>query len=124
MVKGEISITKSFTFDSAHLLYGYNGACANMHGHTYKCEVTVSGIKNTIGMIVDFKDLKKALNESVMDVFDHKCINDVVSYNPTAENMVEDIAQRIGYALNLEHHVIKVKLWETPDSYATWECAE
>lgn len=120
----KISVTKAFTFDSAHFLEGYEGACANLHGHTYKCEVTVVGPRDSLGMIIDFKDLKQLIQRNVMQKFDHKCVNDIVGYNPTAENMVEDIALNLGTGLGDHHFVTRVKLWETPDSYATWERVE
>ena len=58
-----IRITKIFTFETAHVLYNYDGKCKNMHGHSYKLFVTVKGIpindldhpKN--GMVVDFTQI-------------------------------------------------------------------
>ncbi len=117
-----VSVTKSFTFDAAHSLTDYKGLCANLHGHTYKCEVTISGVRDKkSGMIIDFKNLKAIINETVMMKFDHQHINDKVTYNPTAENMVVDIANMFIGNLQEDLTLRKVKLWETPDSSATWE---
>ena len=61
----KIRITKQFNFETGHALYGYDGACRNVHGHSYKLFVTVVGSPNSdssnvkYGMVIDFKDLKK-----------------------------------------------------------------
>ena len=60
-----IRITKQFNFETGHALYGYDGKCTNVHGHSYKLSVTVIGkpIEDTCnvkyGMVIDFGDLKK-----------------------------------------------------------------
>ena len=62
-----ISITKEFKFETGHALYGYDGLCKNVHGHSYKLSVTVSGTpisdpKNKkYGMVMDFGDLKEII---------------------------------------------------------------
>ena len=59
----KIRITKSFSFETGHALYGYDGLCKNVHGHSYKLDVTVIGSpisdSNNVkyGMVIDFKDL-------------------------------------------------------------------
>ena len=57
-----IRITKIFTFDSAHQLEDYEGKCRQLHGHTYKLEVTVKGEMGENGMVFDFSILKKGGN--------------------------------------------------------------
>ncbi len=60
-----IRITKQFNFETGHALYGYDGKCRNVHGHSYKLSVTVIGTPITdtahvkLGMVIDFGDLKK-----------------------------------------------------------------
>ena len=60
----KIRITKKFTFEAGHALYGYDGKCKNVHGHSYKLYVTVIGVPITdkdnvkYGMVIDFSDLK------------------------------------------------------------------
>lgn len=112
-----VTVTKEFTFDSAHHLLDYIGPCANVHGHTYKLQITVAGEVNPkTGMIIDFNDLKSIVKDAVIDKFDHKMLNDVLDYNPTAENMAMDILASLNDAgLN----VVEVKLWETPTSFVT-----
>lgn len=76
--------TKLFTFDCAHMLSGHEGLCRNLHGHTYKVEVTVMRQHNgehvisdttnpADGMIMDFKELKRVCN-NLFDRFDHAFI--------------------------------------------------
>ncbi|MFB0909478.1 MAG: 6-carboxytetrahydropterin synthase, partial [Flavobacterium sp.] len=116
-----IRITKKFSFETGHALYGYDGKCKNVHGHSYKLSVTVIGspIENRdnvkFGMVIDFTDLKKIVKEEIVDQFDHATVFNettphvelahelknrghhviLVDYQPTSENMVIDFAQRI-----------------------------
>lgn len=116
-----ITVTKDFTFDAAHYLEDYVGPCANMHGHTYRGSVTIKPERNNAeDMVIDFKDLKEIIQQTVVNKFDHKVINEVVEYNPTAENMVADIAHTLIPRIPVALCLIEVKLWETSDSHATW----
>jgi len=60
-----IRISKEFKFETGHALFGYDGLCKNVHGHSYKLTVTLMGTpisdsKNVkFGMVMDFSDLKK-----------------------------------------------------------------
>lgn len=75
-----IRITKQFSFETGHALYGYDGKCRNVHGHSYKLSVTVIGMPigdNShvkYGMVIDFSDLKKIVQEEIVDVFDHATV--------------------------------------------------
>ena len=108
-----MNITKIFTFDAAHKLPLHHGKCKNLHGHTYKLEVTVNGELKKDGMVIDFVDLKKIVKNQVLDDYDHKYINDFMN-NSTVENIVKDIWNRLQDYLSL----YKIKLWETPTCYA------
>ena len=70
-----MKIYKEFTFDCAHMLSNYTGACKNIHGHTYKLQVEVIGEPLTSGdcqgMLIDFKDLKTATHVAILDKVDH-----------------------------------------------------
>jgi 6-pyruvoyltetrahydropterin/6-carboxytetrahydropterin synthase len=139
-----IRITKQFNFEMAHALYGYDGACKNIHGHSYQLCVTVLGkpindINNPkLGMVMDFSELK-AIVKPIIDELDHATILNatsphkdfaqnnllfqklvLVNYQPTCENMMIDIANRIKMQLtnNIELH--HLRLQETPNSYAEW----
>jgi 6-pyruvoyltetrahydropterin/6-carboxytetrahydropterin synthase len=78
-------------FDAAHFLSGYVGKCHNLHGHTWKVVFTFSYESNMIlsgsgveGMIVDFVELKKQIDSFLPD---HKYLNEIYEFNPTAENL-------------------------------------
>lgn len=142
----KIRITKQFTFETGHALYGYDGKCRNVHGHSYKLAVTVIGtpIEDTTnvkyGMVIDFGDLKKIVKEEVVDVFDHATVfnkntphielakelsergHDVilVEYQPTSENMVIDFADKIKSRLPENLKLYSLRLQETDSSYAEW----
>ncbi len=112
-------------FSSAHALRGYQGKCENTHGHNYKVEVYVRGNElNTIGLLIDFKDLKAATRE-VVDYLDHKNINDLPPFdkelNPSAEELagyfLHEVARQIN---NGRVEVFKVRVWETDTCAATY----
>ena len=141
-----IRITKQFTFETGHALYGYDGKCRNVHGHSYKLFVTVIGepIADSshvkFGMVIDFSDLKKIVKEEIVDVFDHatvfnkntphvelaKELSDrghsvlLVDYQPTSEMMVIDFAEKIKQRLPKQTQLFSLRLQETATSYAEW----
>ncbi|RYD04481.1 hypothetical protein N752_14000 [Desulforamulus aquiferis] len=86
----ELTVSKSFS--AAHILCGYPGDCARLHGHTWTVQVKVKGEElDNLGMLVDFKAIKKELM-NLIDQFDHRFINDLDGFgdggvNPTAENL-------------------------------------
>lgn len=145
----KIRVTKQFTFDMAHALYGYDGPCKNIHGHTYVLSVTLIGRvlqeagqpKN--GMLIDFTDLKKIVREKVVDIFDHALVLNgdsahakldqleknfekvhFVNYQPSCENLVLDFLNRIRPALPSTVAIHAIKLEETPTSFAEWFAAD
>jgi 6-pyruvoyltetrahydropterin/6-carboxytetrahydropterin synthase len=145
-----IRITKQFNFETGHALYGYDGKCRNVHGHSYKLSVTVIGkpITDTshvkLGMVIDFGDLKKIVKEEIVNQFDHATVFNkntphvelakelterghnviLADYQPTSENMVIDFATKIKARLpkNIELH--SLKLQETETSFAEWYAAD
>lgn len=124
MMGRKITITRRFSFDSAHYLPGHEGKCQNLHGHTYVLEVTV-GRESLIeggsseGMVIDFSDLKSIVNKLVVDPLDHQCLNELLPYRPTAENMVNhffDVLEPVLKGFDVD--LIRLRLWESSDSYA------
>ncbi len=105
-------ISKEFSFDSAHQLPNYNGLCANLHGHTYKLIVTLSGKVKDDGMVIDFSILKQKVNEHVTKILDHHYLNDIIDY-PTAENIVIWMWKQLAKELP---ELYEISLWETPTS--------
>lgn len=119
------SITKIFTFDSAHSLPGHNGKCANIHGHTYRLEVTVSRQDEHLvpggsseGMVMDFGDLKNIVNTEIIEQADHKLLNDVYDFRTTSENLARHYYKVLEQKLSpLGVEVYRIRLWESPTSY-------
>lgn len=121
-----VAVTKEFTFDAAHHLHCYDGKCKNLHGHTYKLVITISGYVNEIGIAVDFSDIKKIYNETIKKKLDHRYLNEVLpKMNTTAENMIVWIWEQIDARLEedglkkLGTRIEELVLYETPTSYAT-----
>lgn len=141
-----IRITKQFDFETGHALYGYDGKCKNVHGHSYKLSVTVIGhpISDTsnvkYGMVIDFSDLKVIVQEEIVEQFDHATVFNkntphvelaeelgkrghtiiLVDYQPTSEMMLVDFAERIKKRLPKTIKLFSLKLQETGTSHAEW----
>lgn len=138
-----LKVAKEFSFDMAHLLDGHDGKCKNLHGHTYKLQVIVSGETENSGakkgMVIDFSDLKKVVNDLIISPMDHAFIYDQSSereikiaqllqqlnsktfalpMRSTAENLAQFIFQRLKE--NVGFHLHSVRLWETPTSFAEY----
>lgn len=116
-----VSVTKLFEFEAAHHLPNYDGACKNLHGHTYKLEVEVTRkdeyeFDEPEAMVMDFKKLKEIVNANIIDKFDHSNLNDFFD-NPTAERMVVWIYELLKMSF-VKERVMRVRLWETSSSYA------
>lgn len=118
-----VEVTKEFTFDAAHYLEKYDGACSQLHGHTYKLQVTVKGKPDEIGIVEDFTKMKKTIETLVLKNFDHACLNDVVGFNPTAENLAVFIYSYLKeyYSQSDRLELVSVKLWETPTSFVIYK---
>ncbi len=145
-VMNTIRITKEFSFETGHALYGYDGKCRNVHGHSYKLSVTVIGQPISepgevkLGMVIDFGDLKRIVKEEVVDPFDHATVFNkntphlelarelenrghkviLADYQPTSENMVVDFAAKIAAKLPETIKLHSLKLRETQTAYAEW----
>lgn len=142
-----MKVTKEVTFDSAHMLSNYKGKCENLHGHTYKLQVTVDNPLQSEGneecMVMDFNTLKKAI-DLVTESFDHAIIFSDMEYRGEAENALMDWADKYGmnyviisagkstseciateikariscYLAEIPTPSITVRIWETPTSFA------
>ena len=134
-----------YDFEMAHVLKDYDGPCKNIHGHSYKLFVTVTGKPITDksspkkGMVMDFKDLKAIVKTHIVDRFDHALVINsetdpemiesmrkhmekliVVDYQPTSENLVADFASIIKSHLPEKVALHNLRLWETATSYSEW----
>ena len=75
-----LTITKSVKFDAAHVLTNHRGLCKNLHGHTYRVDVSVrQAEEDRSDMVMDFKDVKRICEETVLSKFDHAFIYDETS---------------------------------------------
>ncbi len=140
-----IRVTKIFHFETAHALWGYDGKCANIHGHSYSLTVTVSGpmISDTKspkqGMIIDFGDLKDVVRKNVVEHYDHTLLLngnsphaeyaavekgfskiELCNFQPTCENMLIDMVSRLKSSLPKQVSLRYARLQETTSSYAEW----
>ena len=111
-------------FSAAHRLVGYDGACANLHGHNWEVEIFVRGSRlNNLGMLVDFKDIKVAIRE-VMKEVDHCDLNQLPAFlreNPTSENLARYLHAKLGALLNNPtYQVFKITVCETPATTASY----
>ena len=139
-----IRITKEFEFEMAHALFHHDEKCKYIHGHSYKLAITVIGQPITDihssqnGMVVDFKILKKIIQEEIINHFDHALLINAdapykelknielfdnlltVQYQPTCENLLLDFVKRIQKKLPEDVKLFSLKLHETSSSFAEW----
>ena len=149
MIAQKVRVTKKFTFDMAHALYGYDGPCKNIHGHTYHLSVTLIGtpIQDNgdvkLGMVVDFGDLKKIVKDNILEKYDHALVLNkdapysqsefisnefekviLVPYQPTCENLLLRFVEKLKPLFAEEMALISIRLEETPTSYAEWNTGD
>ena len=134
-----ITVTKTIRFDAAHVLTNHQGLCKNLHGHTYRVDVSVAqGSGDTRDMVIDFKDLKRIASEVVCERFDHAFIYNTESagereiaavvekngmrtvaipFRSTAENLARMFFGELKARIP---GLSAVKVWETADSCAEY----
>ncbi|MDE3164583.1 MAG: 6-carboxytetrahydropterin synthase QueD [Acidobacteriota bacterium] len=118
-------VTIEETFAAGHALRNYRGKCENVHGHNYRCQVTVEGeALDSIGLLVDFVELKRAVH-AVIDRLDHQWLNDFPPFNelnPSAENIARYIYDEVYAGLGEKPgaRLASVKLWETDTCSAVY----
>ena len=140
-----LKVTKIFRFELAHAIHGYNGLCKNIHGHSYILHVTVGAADGSdqylpsTGFIIDFKDLKKIIKDAVVSPFDHGLILSeeylihhpemrkmdnlhIWKMEPSVENILLYIKHQISDKFPEGVSLVKLKLYETSDSYAEFDC--
>lgn len=129
----------------SHALLNYDGLCRNIHGHSYKLQITVKGEPENNpgspkdGMVIDFSILKKMIQEKVIGQLDHSLMinenaptdkldalgqmyerHQVVPFQPTSENLVVYIAEKVKPLLPEHIELFSVRLYETSNSFAEW----
>lgn len=142
-----IRITKSFTFETSHALPSHEGPCRNIHGHSYRLYVTVSGkpkvdtSSGSDGMVIDFTELKSIVQEHVVKPLDHTLVLSAADkerfpgidqsthtlylpFSPTCEMLLvyirEIVAKQLPSGVNLK----TIRLEETATSFAEWHCED
>jgi len=118
-------VTIEETFAAGHALRNYRGKCENVHGHNYRCQVTLEGPElDSAGLLVDFVELKKTVH-AVLDRMDHQWLNEFPPFdvlNPSAENMAKYIHDEVSAGLKSREgvRVGSIRLWETDTASATY----
>lgn len=141
-----VRVTKEFSFDMAHALYGYPGACRHIHGHTYHLSVTLRGKVKHLngdpedGMLIDFGRVKKMVQEEILQHYDHALILKhenaplireeeagelkwiLTAEQPTCENLLLRFQTLLLDAMKEEPNLelVHIRLRETPTSYCDW----
>lgn len=135
------TVTKTVRFDAAHILTNHAGLCRNLHGHTYRVDISVAA-SDVADMVIDFKDLKRIANEVICERFDHAFIYSTAS---EGEREIAAVVERHGMrtvpipfrstAENLAHlffdelkeridGLVSVCVWETAESRAEYREVE
>jgi 6-pyruvoyltetrahydropterin/6-carboxytetrahydropterin synthase len=145
-IMATIRLTKEFSFEMSHALEGYDGACRQVHGHSYRLFVTVSGTPSDdpddpkYGMVMDFGDLRRMVHRAIIERYDHAFVVrrtaanavlieamrahfgrvEAVDYQPTCENMIARFADALRTELPVGVTLHSLRLHETATSFAEW----
>ncbi|MFQ1005587.1 6-carboxytetrahydropterin synthase QueD [Gilliamella sp. CG22] len=137
-----LKIAKEFQFDACHMLDGHNKKCHNLHGHTYRLVVEISGELINKGssedMVMDYADLKSIVKKHIIDPLDHAYLYHQNNVNECriatllqemdrktfafpCRTTAEGMSQYIFDCLSNYLPISKIKLWETPSSYCEYQ---
>ena len=127
-----------FKFDAAHRLMHYKGPCSHIHGHTWRVKVCIEGeVDSESGMVVDFSEIRKQIDNYVISFFDHAMIVNREDYDvkaflkgkgfryveidgePTCENLAKLIYTQIEVAVP-QKRLASVRVWETQNNSAIY----
>lgn len=122
------TISKEIHFSASHFLVGLadDHPCSRVHGHNYIARIELSGQVDEIGFVVDYRRLDR-IKAIIDEQWDHRHLNDVVSVNPTAENLANALSGIVLVELATMPDVwsrlsrIAVAVSETPKTWATVE---
>ncbi len=117
--KPVVSVGKIFTFSAAHRLPWHEGECRELHGHTWKVEVIVTGHIQNTGVVIEFRDLKRIVAEKTIDKLDHTFLNSLGPdfHNPTAENICSWILDQIESEFHDNISEVSARVWESDSSW-------
>jgi len=142
-----LSVTKIFRFEMGHAIHNYEGMCKYIHGHSYVLHVSLckkDAANETIpapGFVIDFKELKQLVNTHIIKKLDHALVLSkdylrehpqdetrqnllIWDYEPSAENILYFIRTTLEKYISQDYALVRLKLWETADSFAAWENPE
>ncbi len=136
-----VQCTQVLSFDSAHRIVGHKGDCKMLHGHRYTAELTFEAEKlDNVGMVVDFSVIKKKFRNWLNENWDHNTVLSIkdkelgekianvtgqkicyINANPTVESMAYYLLHNVCPLIFQNDRVkcVKIKLYETPNCYAT-----
>jgi 6-pyruvoyltetrahydropterin/6-carboxytetrahydropterin synthase len=122
---GMFTLCVKDSFAAAHRLVGYKGKCEELHGHNFTVEVCIAGNElQDDGMLMDFTILKGHLHE-VLDVLDHKYINDIPFFSghaSSAEYIAVYVFSEMGKRVGDDRvSMKKVTVWESDRACASYE---
>lgn len=113
-------ISKQFAFSASHILDGLpeTHPCARLHGHNYVVTVYLKSDKlNDVGFVRDYRELAN-VKEFIDNKLDHRHLNDVFPFNPTAENMAKYLFDTFKKEIP---ELTAVEVCETPKTSAIYE---
>lgn len=145
-----IRVSKVFTFDMGHALFGYDGPCKNIYGHTYRLTITLAGVpannKSDVknGMVIDFSNLKTIVHSKIINLFDHALVlngdsphreldklltshfEKIIYFDeqPTCENLLIHFKNLLLPEFSSNPQLVYVRLEETPSSFAEWHLSD
>ena len=112
-------ISKEFSFSASHKLMGLPSThpCSNTHGHNYLVKVELQSVNLTAeGFVVDYRKLG-LIKDWIDSTLDHKHLNDVLKFNPTAENIAKHIFNTFSKTYS---QLSAVEVSETPKTNARY----
>jgi 6-pyruvoyltetrahydropterin/6-carboxytetrahydropterin synthase len=122
VASGRYQISKRFEFSASHQLTGLpaDHQCARLHGHNYIVEVVLEATSlDAVGFVRDYGELS-SIKQYIDALLDHKHLNDVFTFNPTAENMAAFLC---GYFQAEYPELVAIRLSETPKTWAEYRVA-
>lgn len=118
-----MKISKSYSFDSSHILPRHKGKCGRLHGHTYEVGIELEGdINKETQFVVDYNEIDKIMNP-IIERWDHQHLNLFIKY-PSAENIATALAYKLNHLLlsivSNGFRSLIISVSETPKTIAIW----
>lgn len=117
------TISKTFSFSASHQLNGLAAEhpCSRLHGHNYTVTVTLcSPTPSLIGFVYDYREMD-GLKQYIDNELDHRHLNDIVKFNPTAELLAEWLYEQFQKQFTGSVKLKSITVKETEKTSATYE---